>query len=222
VFVKYYIIIIISYEAGDLWKPELKEVNPERLGHIAEAQGVFARHEAQARFDALYESTSMIEFINELMQLPLPIQDKFLLLRASLQQRMAHLARVAPWAQLETCTELESRVTAGALDLMQRPPIPGSPEDAQTALPLRQTGLGLCRMTALEEESLSCKKCFAKAPLHSAPSKARPVPSSRVPKTTYTPAVGEWKEEERDFDTAMRKENGTNDILTLRCRGWVL
>jgi hypothetical protein len=43
-------------EAGDLWKPELKEVNPERLGHITEAQGVFARLEAQARFDALYES----------------------------------------------------------------------------------------------------------------------------------------------------------------------
>jgi hypothetical protein len=32
------------------------EVNPERLGHIAEAQSVFARHEAQARFNALYES----------------------------------------------------------------------------------------------------------------------------------------------------------------------
>jgi hypothetical protein len=43
-------------EAGDLWKPELKEVNPELLGHIAEAQGIFARHEAQARFDKLYES----------------------------------------------------------------------------------------------------------------------------------------------------------------------
>jgi hypothetical protein len=43
-------------EAGDLWKPELEEVNPERLGHITEAQGVFARHEAQARFVALYES----------------------------------------------------------------------------------------------------------------------------------------------------------------------
>jgi hypothetical protein len=41
-------------EAGDLWKPELKEVNPQRLGHIAEAQGVFAQHEA--RFDALFES----------------------------------------------------------------------------------------------------------------------------------------------------------------------
>jgi hypothetical protein len=43
-------------EAGDLWKPELKEVDPERPGHIAEAQGVFARHEAQARFDALLAS----------------------------------------------------------------------------------------------------------------------------------------------------------------------
>jgi hypothetical protein len=43
-------------EAGDLWKPELKEVNPERLGLIAEAQGIFARHEAQARLDALLDS----------------------------------------------------------------------------------------------------------------------------------------------------------------------
>jgi hypothetical protein len=40
-------------EAGDLWKAELKEVNPERLGHIIEAQGIFARHEAQARVHAL-------------------------------------------------------------------------------------------------------------------------------------------------------------------------
>jgi hypothetical protein len=37
-------------EAGDLWKPELKEVHPKRLGHIAEAQGIFAGHEAQAHF----------------------------------------------------------------------------------------------------------------------------------------------------------------------------
>jgi hypothetical protein len=43
-------------EVGDLWKAELKEVNPERLGHISEAQSVFARHEAQARFDVLYKS----------------------------------------------------------------------------------------------------------------------------------------------------------------------
>jgi hypothetical protein len=34
-------------DAGDLWKPKLKEFNPKRLRHIAEAQ---------ARFDTLYES----------------------------------------------------------------------------------------------------------------------------------------------------------------------
>jgi hypothetical protein len=43
-------------KAGDLWKLELKEVNPERLGHIAEAQVVFGPHEVQARFDALHAS----------------------------------------------------------------------------------------------------------------------------------------------------------------------
>jgi hypothetical protein len=49
-------------EWGDLWKPELKKVNPERLGHIAGAQGVFARHEAKDRFDTLlasYDATSV-------------------------------------------------------------------------------------------------------------------------------------------------------------------
>jgi hypothetical protein len=48
--------------AGALWKPELKDVHPDRLGHIAEAQGVFSRHESQARFDALlasYDATSV-------------------------------------------------------------------------------------------------------------------------------------------------------------------
>jgi hypothetical protein len=45
-------------QRGDRWKPDLnsKKVNHKRLGHIAEAQGVFARHEAQASFGALYES----------------------------------------------------------------------------------------------------------------------------------------------------------------------
>jgi hypothetical protein len=49
-------------EGGHLWKPELKEVNPERLGHITGAQGVFTGHEAKARFDTLlasYDATSV-------------------------------------------------------------------------------------------------------------------------------------------------------------------
>jgi hypothetical protein len=42
--------------AGDPWKSELCEVNPDRLGHIAEAQGTYTRHAAKLRFDALLSS----------------------------------------------------------------------------------------------------------------------------------------------------------------------
>jgi hypothetical protein len=42
--------------AGDLWKPELREVIPDRLGLIAEAQGTYMRHAAKLRFDALFAS----------------------------------------------------------------------------------------------------------------------------------------------------------------------
>jgi hypothetical protein len=37
-------------------EPELREVNPNRLGHIAEAQGTYTRHIAKLRFDALFAS----------------------------------------------------------------------------------------------------------------------------------------------------------------------
>jgi hypothetical protein len=54
-------------------------------------------------------SDDSIDLVDGLMHLPLPIQDK-ILLRASLQQQLAHLARVVPWTQLEARTsELESR-----------------------------------------------------------------------------------------------------------------
>jgi hypothetical protein len=39
--------------AGSLWPPELHEVSPDSLDHIAQAQGTFARHPAQVCFDAL-------------------------------------------------------------------------------------------------------------------------------------------------------------------------
>jgi hypothetical protein len=42
--------------AGGLWKPELREVNPDSLGRIAEAQGAYMRHAAKIRFDALLAS----------------------------------------------------------------------------------------------------------------------------------------------------------------------
>jgi hypothetical protein len=42
--------------AGDLWKPELREVNPDRLGHIAEAKGTYPWHAAKLCFEALLAS----------------------------------------------------------------------------------------------------------------------------------------------------------------------
>jgi hypothetical protein len=42
--------------AGELWKPELREVNPDFPGHITEAQGTYTRHAAQVRFHALLAS----------------------------------------------------------------------------------------------------------------------------------------------------------------------
>jgi hypothetical protein len=34
----------IDMREGDLWKPELREVDPEHLGHITKAQGTYTQH----------------------------------------------------------------------------------------------------------------------------------------------------------------------------------
>jgi hypothetical protein len=42
--------------AGDLWPPEVRDVNPDNLGVIADAQSTHSRHTATAKFTALLES----------------------------------------------------------------------------------------------------------------------------------------------------------------------
>jgi hypothetical protein len=42
--------------AGDLWPPEVRNVNPDNLGAIADAQSTFSRHIAAAKLSALLES----------------------------------------------------------------------------------------------------------------------------------------------------------------------
>jgi hypothetical protein len=42
--------------AGDLWLPEVRDVNPDNLGVIADAQSTYSRHTATAKFTALLES----------------------------------------------------------------------------------------------------------------------------------------------------------------------
>jgi hypothetical protein len=42
--------------AGDLWPPEVRDVNPDNLGVIADAQSTYSRHTATDKFTALLES----------------------------------------------------------------------------------------------------------------------------------------------------------------------
>jgi hypothetical protein len=85
--------------------------------HGLVAGGVLIGQDAWVEVFVLRRSEVTIDLIDDLMQLLLPMQNKLLLLRTSLQQRLAHLARVVPWTQLEARTaELESRIAAAAFD----------------------------------------------------------------------------------------------------------
>jgi hypothetical protein len=86
-----------------------------------------------------------------LLALPLATQDRFLVIRFSLQPRMDHLLRTVSWPLLQDhVSRLENTLLDAAYTLMHRPRAAGSPEDDQLALPLRHGGLDFRRMTARE------------------------------------------------------------------------
>jgi hypothetical protein len=75
--------------------------------------------------------------IDALLALPLATQDRFLVLRSSLQPRMDHLSRTVSWPLLQDHVgRLENALSDAAYSLMHRPRAAGSPEDDQLALPL--------------------------------------------------------------------------------------
>jgi hypothetical protein len=84
-------------------------------------------------------------------------QDKFLLLRSSLQVRLTHLTRITPWSRLSpNVAAAERRVLLAALDLVEHPPpadMQSDPVVAQLALPLRFVGFGLRLTTPLEADA---------------------------------------------------------------------
>ena len=87
------------------------------------------------------------QLILTLTSLPVPVQDKLLLLRKSLQVKMAHFARCVPYELAESSFQkTESAVLAAFLALV------GRKEDdldvEQLYLPLRKGGVGLLELTA--------------------------------------------------------------------------
>ena len=92
------------------------------------------------------------ELISECMSLPLSKQAQFLLLRASLSVRMAHLQRTVAWRHLVApTTGVEQAVISAAAHIFRLPvgegpggayPVPGTALK-QLRLPFRHAGFGL-------------------------------------------------------------------------------
>ena len=87
------------------------------------------------------------------LSLPLPAQDKFLLLRGSVQLALTHLVRVVAWDSVKGAVQqLQDRVMAAAREIMNHPHMPAVAEE-QLRLPLRHGGFGLMDITELEADA---------------------------------------------------------------------
>ena len=88
--------------------------------------------------------------IDLMLEIPLPAQDQFLILRSSLQQRLVHLPRIAPWALVGAAVQRVERKTAqAAFSIMQRPE-QDDVRDGQLTLAVRFGGIGIRVMSADE------------------------------------------------------------------------
>lgn len=95
-------------------------------------------------------SQAVCKVIEDLIALPLPLQDQFIVLRMSSQMRIAHLQRVTPWRLLKDATlGLEDKASQAAFTIMQRP-LDDDVKKGQLSLPLRFGGMGLRNTSELE------------------------------------------------------------------------
>eukprot|EP00892_Ulva_mutabilis_P006577 jgi/Ulvmu1/4291/UM002_0011.1 len=75
-------------------------------------------------------ATTACAKIDRLLSLPLPAQDKFLLLRGSVQLALTHLVRVVAWDSVKDAVQrLQDRVMAAAREIMHQPQMPTVAEE---------------------------------------------------------------------------------------------
>jgi hypothetical protein len=97
--------------------------------------------DAFAETDARSWAETVTGLVTALASFPLGRQDKFLLLRSSLQVRLTHLNHITPWSRLSPhVAAAERRVLLAALDLVERPP----PADMQLDPVVAQLALSPC------------------------------------------------------------------------------
>ena len=146
---------------------------------VGEDAGIMAHADAKAQ--------AICDTIDALMDLPLPAQDKFILLKSSQQMRIAHLPRTAPWAVVgDAVQRVENRVAEAAFQIMQRPN-ESILRAGQLTLPLRLGGMGL-RLTSERgaQAAYLSSAALAEAALSAAPQQFRPFAGPTAPKLIET------------------------------------
>jgi hypothetical protein len=91
--------------------------------------------------------------IDRVLEAPLATQDKYMLLRASAQMRVAHLLRLVPWRLVEGAIQrVEAKAAAAAYQIMERPH-QGGASHTQMTLPFRHAGMGIRVTTEMEADA---------------------------------------------------------------------
>jgi hypothetical protein len=129
----------------------------------------FVRRHVQAKAD------STCALVDDLVGLPLPAQDKFVILRMSLQARMAHFARTVPWDLLGTATAaVQGKLEDAVFGMMQRPR-EGEAAQMQVALPLRLGGFGLRKLDRDTADAAELSAAgLTQAAMHTGPAAFQP------------------------------------------------
>ena len=118
----------------------------------------------------LERAEGVVAEVDEAMRLPLRAQSRWLLVRMSLSQRMAHLMRVVPWAQLGPGTRRAEQAVLAAVATLFRLPGGHGPGAAvaqtgllaQLCLPERVGGFGL-RSASATGSGAAMVACAARA-----------------------------------------------------------
>jgi hypothetical protein len=120
--------------------------------------------------------------IDDMLELPLPAQDKFIILRSSMQMRLAHLPRVAPWHLVgDAVQRVEDRSAQATFRIMQRPE-QADVRAGQLTLPLRHGGMGI-RITSAQEAKASFLSAAAmtETAMREGPEQYRPFAGPNAP-----------------------------------------
>jgi hypothetical protein len=131
------------------------------------------------------QADAVCKAMDDLMALPLPTQDQFIILRSSLQMRLAHLPRLAPWPIVEAATlQAESKALRTTLQIMRRP----DHDDArQLTLPLRFGGMGIQSTNAsTAHAAFLSAAAMTEIALHDGPPQFRPFNGASAQGLTQT------------------------------------